>query len=259
MRRHAFTLIELLVVVAIIALLIAILLPSLAKAREVSKRVVCLSNERSVVQSMMIYTVEYHGYYPPSQNQDASLWAYSFDCKSSIAGPGIKAPLGPGLMIRERFIPVQQAASMMHCPSMDTTAASYAGFMYPYHCMDHPSPWGLGVSSFDDPTQTATRIIMSYNYRSPSWFRAHGSEQLTATSLRRPTVLWTDQLDPRFGVMYHHLEGYNVMNSDGSGRFVLDSLHEVERIASDDGMPYIDGRGDWPDDEEIFTWLETAQ
>ncbi|QNN22844.1 prepilin-type N-terminal cleavage/methylation domain-containing protein [Planctomycetales bacterium ZRK34] len=256
MRQRAFTLIELLVVVAIIALLIAILLPSLAKARELGKRTVCLANQRSVVQSMMMYTVEHRGYYPPSQTNDDSVWAYSFDCKSSL--PGVKTPLGPGLMIREQFIPVQQAASMMHCPSMDTTAASYAGFMYPYHSMDHPSPWGLGVSSFDDPTQTATRIIMSYNYRSPSWFLAHDGEQINVTGQKLPIVLWTDQLDPRFGVLYHHVEGYNVMSSDGSGRFVLDARHEVERIATDDGMPWVDGRNAWPDDEEIFAYLEAT-
>lgn len=54
-RRGGFTLIELLVVVAIIALLISILLPSLSRAREQARRTVCLANLRSFGQASLIY------------------------------------------------------------------------------------------------------------------------------------------------------------------------------------------------------------
>jgi prepilin-type N-terminal cleavage/methylation domain-containing protein len=64
MKRRGFTLIELLVVVAIIALLIAILLPSLGKARELSNRSVCAANLRGICQSMNVYASDNTEAYP---------------------------------------------------------------------------------------------------------------------------------------------------------------------------------------------------
>jgi len=58
MHRRAFTLIELLVVIGIIAILISILLPSLARAREAGYRANCLANLRSIGQMMHIYANE---------------------------------------------------------------------------------------------------------------------------------------------------------------------------------------------------------
>lgn len=64
--RRGFTLIELMVVIAIIALLIAILLPSLQNAREHAKTVVCSSNLHHVSQGMANYLYTSGGVYPPS-------------------------------------------------------------------------------------------------------------------------------------------------------------------------------------------------
>ena len=61
MRRKGFTLIELLVVIAIIALLLAILMPSLRKAKKVAQGVVCQSNLKQWGLVWGIYTNSYDG------------------------------------------------------------------------------------------------------------------------------------------------------------------------------------------------------
>jgi len=64
--RFGFTLIELLVVVAIIAMLIAILLPSLSRARQQARAVKCLGHLRELAHGMVIYYDEW-GNYPAHQ------------------------------------------------------------------------------------------------------------------------------------------------------------------------------------------------
>jgi prepilin-type N-terminal cleavage/methylation domain-containing protein len=63
-RRSGFTLVELLVVIGIIALLIAILLPSLHKARETAIRTACASNLRQVHAGVVMYANENRGWLP---------------------------------------------------------------------------------------------------------------------------------------------------------------------------------------------------
>src|SRR5690349_12004758 len=63
-QRAGFTLVELLVVIGIIALLVAILLPTLNKARKNAYAVQCQSNVRQIGQGLMMYANEYKGWYP---------------------------------------------------------------------------------------------------------------------------------------------------------------------------------------------------
>jgi prepilin-type N-terminal cleavage/methylation domain-containing protein len=59
--RQGFTLVELLVVIGIIALLISILMPSLAKARTQARTTQCLSNVRNIVTAFTMYTNNHKG------------------------------------------------------------------------------------------------------------------------------------------------------------------------------------------------------
>jgi prepilin-type N-terminal cleavage/methylation domain-containing protein len=63
-RVGGFTLIELLVVVAIIAVLVAILLPAIGKARESARRSVCGSNVRQIMLGMLMYANENRDGFP---------------------------------------------------------------------------------------------------------------------------------------------------------------------------------------------------
>ncbi len=109
-RASGFTLVELLVVISIIAILIALLLPALAAARQAADVTLCASNERQIVLGIQYYAQDYQDMVP-FNGADGGAW---FD---SLGG----APL------MQNYAPIRYHMTS-YLPGLDT---GYYGYNHP--------------------------------------------------------------------------------------------------------------------------------
>ncbi|MFI5377824.1 MAG: prepilin-type N-terminal cleavage/methylation domain-containing protein [Tepidisphaerales bacterium] len=126
----AFTLVELLVVIGIIALLVAILLPALAVARQSALTTVCASNIRQLAACSMAYASDNRGVYPPAH--------FDFLMQNLHRWHGTRATLSDpfdfsGSPLR-RYM---QAAAIRKCPEFEPATAGFeasaGGYGYNNH------------------------------------------------------------------------------------------------------------------------------
>ncbi len=117
---RAFTLIELLVVIAVIAILAALLLPSLASAREKGWQAACLSNLRQIGLAIHAYAGDNDGKIP--YGPKAPPFTSPFDLYPSTGAPtslislGNGTPVGLGLLLKEHLC---NQPKVLFCPSSD--------------------------------------------------------------------------------------------------------------------------------------------
>ncbi len=116
--KKCFTLIELLVVVAIIAVLVAILLPALSQAREHAKRVICSNNLRYIGTRLMEYAQDYNEKYP----ERAPVIGMNYSCINHWMSPTYARPYGTSFV--ENYIKPKKddyspsSCAMLFCPNV---------------------------------------------------------------------------------------------------------------------------------------------
>jgi len=228
-------LIELLVVVSIIALLIAILLPSLTQAREAARRVACGSNIHQNHVAALSWAIDRHG------ELVEGLPSYH------SSGPGIYAawarffPLGTdehaeygrfrGLGVLAGKNNRYTHPRVFYCPSWSSDKTNYDQ----HSLATEPGGGGGWPAQWDNMPATQTSIQTNYHYNSMfgsddyadsnAWRAADlddpGSAVLISDAFSTPTSR---------GVFHHHLTGYNIGRLDGAVQFIDDSEHRIANL-----------------------------
>jgi len=188
MRRQGFTLIELLVVVSIIALLIAILLPSLNRAVQSARLVVCMSDMRQIGHATLNYAAESRGALPdrPVWSRPHQAYVAYYDHPSWTEPDGSMVPWHWAKLHERGYLP---EANLMYCPQRHPEGHAAAGY---------PEPWGSATNK--PPFIRVDYLVTPYENYPKSISR------FTAGTVLSMEVYWSAV----------HFGGFNVLWGDGA-------------------------------------------
>jgi prepilin-type N-terminal cleavage/methylation domain-containing protein len=203
---HGFTLIELLVVVAIITVLIAILLPSLGKARETARKVVCAQNLKSQGIALNMYSLTFNDYLCPNFNW--GLWSGTqLNYFGSIwsAGPQpmstTSSPLNHGLLYTEKYLNDSRGFC---CPSAIVNGGVYFDTPTNRFWDTNPTYRDVTYSSYYYWLRTKFGQLTGkiYTYKTHNSFESPTTAIMADDTHNADMVAHNRQTKPGFNVLY---------------------------------------------------------
>ena len=179
-NKRAFTLVELLVVIAIIALLMGILMPALARVRQIAHRMVCGTNLSSICKAMLIYANDNEDDYPIAGCKTLQRWSNNGQLQTDWEDPSreVVYPSGIGVTstntITSSWFLLIKYADLT--PKTFICKGDVSAKVFEVSAVSTTTPlpeletvWDFGSGAFPNPVG----IFCSYSYQMPYYTTAN--------------------------------------------------------------------------------------